>query len=349
MYMRNLPGTVLEDLATEYDQHLLSWGGPVSEIRCRLDVREEEVPRLLVGSTEIPTTKDGLKSLASFLDIPPKFLARLDPDEQQFILSTRANRTDKQATLYYGQNGLFEVRKAGETRVRPSRLIEAAMRTFPGNSPVVDHWLDHTEMRVDVIFPQDFERGTGGEPSSPGVPGVGDITRGGVRFGQDRKANMAPYVQPFLYRLRCTNGMEIPDEGLKVSASGLEAREIEAMFEAEIARAVDRLEADIHAFYDLKNTPLGNDPTGALRRAAAEQNLPLRTIGRLEDLVPALADDTGGNEITMFDVVNLMTNQANDPRNNVRSSTRRNLQLGGGNLVNDHVERCGTCHSRLGR
>ncbi len=350
MYMRNLPGTTLEELVTEYDQHLMTWGGPASDLRFRLDVREEEVPRVMAGTVEIPTTKAGLASLASFLDIPPKFLARLDPDEQQFILSTRSNRADKKdVTLYYKENGLYEARTAGETRVRPARLVEAAMRTFPGNSPVVDHWLDHTEMRVDVIFPEGFERGTGGDPQAPGVPGVGDITRGGIRIGQDRKNNMAPWVQPFLYRLRCTNGMEIPDEGLRVSATGLEAREIEAMFEAEVARAVDRLEADIHAFYDLRNTPLGNDPTGALRRAATEQGLPTRTVGRMEDLVPALAEDTEGREITMFDIVNLMTNQANDPNTGVRSSSRRNLQRGGGNLVNDHAERCGTCHSRLGR
>jgi hypothetical protein len=49
----------------------------------------------------------------------------------------------------------------------------------------------------------------------------------------------------------------------------------------------------------------------------------------------------------MFDVVNLMTNQANNPSIDVRSSTRRNLQRAGGNIVTDHAERCGTCHSRL--
>jgi hypothetical protein len=342
--MRNLPGTTLEELATEYDQRLMSWTGVTSDIRCTLDVRGDDIPMIMVGGIEIPATKSGLNSLATFLQIPPKFFSRIDPDEQQILLRSRSNRVkERDITLYYMEGGLHEVRKAGEVRVRPHRLVEAAMATFPGNSPIVDHWLDQDELRVDVIFPEGFERYIGGDP------GVGDITRGGVRIGQDRKHNHAPWLQPFIWRKVCTNGMEIPDQGIKVTATGLEAREIEAMFEAEVARAVDRLENDIHAFYDLRNTPLGNDPTGALRRAATEQNLPLRTIGRLEDLVPALADDTDGREITMFDVVNLMTNQANDPDMGVRSSSRRNLQRGGGNLVNDHSERCGTCHSRLGR
>lgn len=345
MYLRDLPGTTLEDLATEYDQRLTTWGGVSQHIRVML---EDEQPHLRLGEHEVPATRGGLASFATFFDIPPKFFARLDPDQQHFLLSTQINRADTEVTVQYNADGIYDIRKAGEVRVRPQRLIEAAMATFPGNSPIVDHWLDQVELRVDVIFPEGFERGIGGDPEA-GEPGVGDITRGGIRIGQDRKINSAPWLQPFLWRRVCTNGMELPDQGLKVNAVGATEREIEMLFEAEIARAVDRLEDDIHAFYDLRNTSLGSDPVGALRRAAAEQNLPLRTTGRLEDLVPALADGTEGREITMFDVVNLMTNQANDPEIGLRSSTRRNLQRGGGNLVNDHAERCGTCHSRLGR
>lgn len=345
MYTNQLSGTTLGDLAEEYDEHLLTWGGPARDLRFNLDVRDGDVPVIQAGGAEIPATKDGLASLATFLDIPPKFLARLDADEQQQLLRSRSERSEKQdMTVYYKDGGLHEVRKAGETRVRPHRLIEAALKTFPAESPIVSHWSDPSDLRVDVIFPEGFERGIGGDPR------VGDITRGGVRIGQNRKMNTAPWIQPYLYRLVCTNGMEVPDEGIKISALGAEEREIEAMFEAEIARAVDRLEADIQAFYDLRNTTLGTDPTGALHRAATEQNLPLRTIGRMEDLVPALTSDTeSGAEITMFDIVNLMTNQANDPRLGNRSSSRRNLQRAGGTLVNDHSERCGTCHSRLGR
>jgi hypothetical protein len=346
VYLRDLPGITLEDLSDQFNQHLTTWGGVSQQIAVRL---EEDQPHLRLGEHEVTATKAGLASFATFFDIPPKFFGRLDPDQQQFLLSSQINRADSEVTVQYSDGGIYDIRKAGETRVRPQRLIDAALTTFPAESPVVDHWLDQNELRVDVIFPEGFERGTGGDPQVPGTPGIGDITRGGIRIGQDRKINSAPWIQPYLYRLVCTNGMEIPDQGLRVSATGATEREIEMLFEAEIARAVDRLEADIHSFYDLRNTPLGNDPTGALRRAAQEQNLPLRTIGRLEDLVPALADDTNGREITMFDVVNLMTNQANDPSIGLRSSTRRNLQRGGGNLVNDHAERCSNCHSRLGR
>lgn len=342
LYMRHLPGTTLEDLAAEYDEHLSTWGGPTRDIRVNLDVRGDEIPTMRLGSTEIPITKKGMASLATFLDIPPKFLERLDPDLQQHLVREVSTRTDNQdVTITYKEGGLHEVRRAGEVRVEPQRLVQAAMKVFPVNSPVVDHWNDQQELRVDVIFPEGYDLGVGGDVQ------VGDITRGGVRIGQDRKNNHAPTIQKFLWRRVCTNGMEVPDEGLKVSALGASAAEIEAQFEDEIRRAVDMLEADIHAFYDLRNQRVGNDPTGALRRLATEQGLPNRTIGNLEEMIPSLLDDE--SDLTMFDLVNLVTNQANDPNMVVRGSSRRNLQRAGGGMVNDHSARCTRCHSRLTR
>jgi len=344
LYMTDLPGTTLADLADEFGRDLKSWGGATRDIRFNLDAPDDQ-RTIRFGGVEIPATKDGLASMATFLDIPAKFLQRVDRDLQQTLMQEMSSRTEKQdVTLYYADGGLHEARNPGETRVRPGRLIEAALKTFPAESPIVEYWYNPNELRVDVIVPEGYERFIGGDPN------VGDITRGGVRIGQDRKMNTAPWIQPFLWRRVCTNGMEVPDQGIKIEARGATEAEIEALFEAEIARAVDRLEADIQAFYDLRNQPLGSDPTGALHRAATELNLPLRTIGRMEDLVPALVGEAdGAREFTMFDVVNLMTNQANDPRLRSNRSGRRNLQRSAGILVNDHVERCGTCHSRLGR
>jgi hypothetical protein len=338
MYLRSLPGTTLEDLANEFDRNLTTWGGGSHQITPHLD---EDEPHISFGSHDVFAGKDGLLAMAKFFDIPPKFFARLDAEQKQFLLRTQIEKADEDVTVLYREDeGVSEIYKAGQTRVRPHRLVEKALTTFPAESPIVDHWLDHNELRVDVILPEGFERGIGGDP------GVGDITRGGVRLGQDRKLNMAPWVQPFLYRLVCTNGMEVPDAGLKVSALGATEQEIEALFEAEVARAMERLDQDIEHFYSLRSERVGSDPTGALRRAATEMGLPARTVGNLEDLVPSLVDEATG-DISMFDVVNLMTNWANHPDIDVRSSSRRNLQVAGGRLVNDHAERCGTCHARL--
>ena len=340
MYLRNLPGTTLGDLIEEFDQRLTVWGGVSQQITPQL---EADVPHIRFGEHEVFAGKDGLAAISKFFDIPPKFFARLGRDQQQYLLSSQIERADAQVTVSYSEaGGLAEIRPAGEVRVRPHRLMEAALNTFPAESPIVDYWNDHAELRVDIILPEGFERGIGGDAA------VGDLTRGGIRIGQDRKTNRGPWLQKFLYRLVCTNGMEVPDPGLKVDTHGATEEEIYGLFNAEVKRAVDSLEEEIQAFYALREEKVGNDPTGAMRRTALEQSLPARTVGNLEDRVPSLLDEADG-DVTMFDIVNLMTNQANDPSLDVRSTSRRNLQLAGGRMVTDHMERCGACHSRLGR
>lgn len=337
MYLCDLPGTTLEELASVYDEKLMVWGGTSQEVSVNLEADE---PTVRFGQHETFAPKEAQAGLAKYFDIPPKFFLRIDPEQRQWLLTSQIERADDELSVFWNDSrGLAEVRKAGEIRVRPHRLVERALVTFPAESPIVNHWFTADELRVDVIFPPEDERATGGDAR------VGDITRGGVRIGQDRKNNLAPWVQPYLYRLICTNGMEVPDSGLKINAQGATELEIEAMFEAEVSRAADRLVSDIEAFYALREERIGNDPTGALRRMALEQRLPARTVGNLEDLVPSLADPANAS---VFDLVNLITNQANNPEIDRRSSTYRNLQRAGGGIVADHAERCSACHSRLG-
>lgn len=337
MYLRHLPGTTLEELGTQFDQHLITWGGVSQQITPML---EADTPHIRFGEHEVYTGKDGIASMATFFDIPPKFLARLDRDQQQYLLRTQIERAEKEVTVSFNDTvGLAEIRKAGEVRTRPHKLVEGLLSVFPAHSPIVDSWSDANELRIDVIFPEDHELGTQGDT------GVGDISRGGVRVVQDRKNNRAPEIEKLVWRLVCTNGMEIADPSLRISSNGATEEEIYALFNAEIRRAVDSLEQEIQHYYSLREERLGDDPTGTLRRFALEQGLPNRTVGNLEDLVPSLGDNPA--EATVFDLVNLMTNQANNPDIDYRSSTHRNLQRAGGGVVTDHAERCGTCHSRL--
>jgi len=334
MYLRNLSGTTLTDLREQFDTRHTVWGGTGHQISVHLDA---DTPHFRIGGTEVPSTKAGVDAMATYYGIPTTFINKLMPDERQWLLNSRlAYQADGNVTVRHTEQGVVEVHKAGQVRVETVALVDAAMKVLPHESLIVDHWSDATDLQVDVIVPEGYERYTGGDPQ------VGDITRGGIRFGQNRKLNHAPWVQPYLYRLACTNGMEVPDLSLKVDARHCTADQIEAMFEAEIRRAVDRLESDIQAFYDLRNTALGADRTGELRRVALEQGLPARMVGRLEDLLPSV-EGAG----TMFDIVNLMTNVANDPALNHRSTTVRDLQTAGGQVVHDHAARCTTCHSRL--
>jgi hypothetical protein len=53
---------------------------------------------------------------------------------------------------------------------------------------------------------------------------------------------------------------------------------------------------------------------------------------------------SSGTDISMFDLANLITNQANIAPT---SGSSRRLQQAGGSLVNDHAARCPSCHQHV--
>jgi hypothetical protein len=304
------------------------------------EAEERRVGTITVGKHEIAATPRGLTALAGFFDIPTKFLGRIPSDEQQFILEHRISRSKEEPLVVkYNDFGIREVYRGDTSRIAVADLVERLIDFLPEESQVVEWWSEPDDFRADVIVPEGFDRGIGGDRK------IGDITHGGVRVGQNRKQNLAPWVQEYLFRLACTNGMEIPNLGLRIDARGADESEILAMFGSEAKRAFEGVEKSIKHFYDLRSQKIDDDRTGMLRRMSQEYGLPTRTIGRMEDLLPdaVMAED----EVTMFHLVNHITNQANNPEIRSRISTRRALERAGGQAISDHAARCNLCHSRL--
>src|SRR5581483_5520994 len=206
---------------------------------------------------------------------------------------------------------------------------------------VVDSWCDD-ELRIDTIVPEDFGQAIGGDWE------VGDVTRGGLRFTQNRKANLAPAVTSYLYRLVCTNGMEVPETGLKVEARGGTVETVLAELELAADHAFRQVEEQISHFYNLRRQRIEGDLTQAVIQIARERGLPERTQIALANRVPSQLDPQElGHEPSMFDIVNLITNQANDPRLRSRRGPRRALESAGGTLVRHEADRCSHCHQML--
>jgi hypothetical protein len=61
--------------------------------------------------------------------------------------------------------------------------------------------------------------------------------------------------------------------------------------------------------------------------------------------MPLIIEDL--EEATLFDVVNVVTNQANHPSLAGKHTTRRHLELAGGRMLTDHSKRCTHCQSQL--
>lgn len=334
MRLRTMSGYTLGEVADRLNSNRENtWTGPTYEIEVQL---EGEDPFYGFDGIEIPATTQGTEALAAFAGIPKPFIMKLDPDERQYLLRTRLERMEKPSTmLYWTESGISEARPANEVRVDVADLVEQTLRVLPEDSVVDTWWSDSQEFRVDVVVPDEYS-----ETHIHGDKQVGDLTKGGVRIGQDRQHNLAPWVQPYLLRLVCTNGMEVPDYGLKVEARKLQADEIVSLFGHEVQRAFDRVEGDLRSFYDLRNQEFAGAGGAVVLKIAREAGLPERTSRELA----ASYDEE--QESNMFNVVNHITERANAIANR-RSSSLRNLQTAGGRMVYDHSRRCGECFSRL--
>lgn len=335
MFLREPPTTTLEEVRNSMDSTVVdSTDLPMNEVRFNLT---QDQPSIVLGDiAEVPSTLDGLKAFGDWVDIPGKFMERIDPELQQHILSHMIHREGGVARVFYTDEGVQEVREPQIKLIRPQQLVDIAMKVTDPKALALEHWVTKDQFWLDVIVPEGFDRGVGGDPQ------VGDITRGGIRIIQDRKKNLAPSVSELLYRLWCTNGYEIDDASLKVDARGNTVEEVLAEFEAVADRAFRRVEKSIQHLYDMRTQRVEN-PEREIIRMAEEAHLPSRTVLTLAERVPAQETE----EFTTFDLVNLISNQANDPSLINKSGARRKLQQTGGELITIHVERCGHCRAKL--
>lgn len=338
MYLLEAPTETISDVLDRIESPTLSTGLSAREVQ--VDVPGD---RITLGTVEVPLGSEGLKSLASWLDVPNAFLLRQPKEFQQQILSYLLGRSGEAGTFVYDpEHGLDKVFNQGARPIAPEALLRVASRVIDSTAPVRDFVLSADALSLDVFVPESFDHGVGGDVT------VGDVSYGGLRILQDRKHNLAPQVMPFQYRPICTNGMVTTDYGLKVDARGASVEEVLADFERIADLAFRRAEADITAFYETRSQVVEN-PERTLLRVATEAHLPSRTITRMLEEIPAYMTEAqdAGRQFSMFDVTNIITNEANNPAIRSRVSARRALQEAGGGIVTEHAARCGTCQSLL--
>src|SRR4051812_12129321 len=174
MYLRDMDAFItLEDLMVQVRDKRRAWVGDNTEVRVHLtdgtetddnpDLTEEQAAQrrigtITLGKHEVPATPVGLSALAQQYDIPTKFLSRVLPDEQQFILEHRISRAPEERIVvkFDPRTGLNEVYKASGARVEVEGLVEQMLQFLPEDAPVVDWWNTPEEFRADVIVPEGF-------------------------------------------------------------------------------------------------------------------------------------------------------------------------------------------------
>lgn len=356
VYLRDLPigdgGGVLtlEQLGNELDTPMRVWSGVPSEINVRLAENGQPVdePTIEFRGRTLPATTNTIRGLANYLEIPEKYADRVSPVLRQAMLHEALTMTPGNLTLRYNDDGLHEVHPSDSRRIDPSQVLEVAVKVLGANAQVVN-WVNGPELFIDTVVPDGASFGTGGLAervlSDPDRRQVGDITKGGLRFGQDRKKNLAPWVQPYLYRLWCTNGMESRDEGLKVDTRGQSVEEVLASLNESANRAFNQVEQQIEAFYELLEQRVTGDLTQTVIRTAQEQGLSAHAAHSLALQVPTITGDDGSTN--MFEITNLITNHANLPSMRNSMTRQRSYQVAGGNLVREHHDRCPRCQQAV--
>lgn len=356
MYLREVPTLTLGQFADQVNDDSVAVQVAGSDIAL---VPDEQIIRLGANIT-VPATRQGLESLGKHVGVQPGFLfpsgdEQPDVEEQAYVLNRRLARLGNSVSIYYGTDGIRQAYKPGATPMNPRRVVEIATRVMGADAQIIESRFDGDSMHFDVSVP--FDQVTTGDPTTllvrEGGQQVGDLTAAGLRFTQNIARNLTPTVDPFAFRLFCTNGMSLHDPVLngrdseyRVDARRIESvEEVLAALERRATEAFSRVEGHIQAFYDLRNQPIVGDPGVALARIGHERSLPDATITRItRDALPALLEQ--GESLTMFHLVNLLTNEANNPAIN-RLGTRRALEQAGGVIIGHNVERCTHCSSAL--
>jgi hypothetical protein len=315
---------------------------PETKLRCTtdditVDFRgADPMVRVRVGPEDhvtLPIT--GARDVFSqFLNIPYSFLDRVNNDIATYIVNGLLGELHGEVNIRHGERGIHDILEARLDPIEPISVVEIAESIVGEEANVLEWWCTNTDFRLDVVSPE------GGLVR--GDLKVGDISHGGLRYTQDLRKHMMPQVQKLIYRLACTNGMEIADAAAKMDGRGSSHAEFLTSFEITSRRLYSEVEADIDHFYQLRGKALG-DASQAVLRVAEEQGLPERVTTHLVRLVPDMIPTEGA---TQFDLVNLFTNAALEP--GVPAGTRRRLEAIGGQVVAEQSMRCQTCAAKVG-
>ena len=339
--MRAEPDTTLAQLRASFDADVQT--EMVMAEAIEIDATEDLVVRFpTFGGTkyEVPLTPVSLEHLADWVKVPHPFMKRVDRDVQQYLLTTLLARQPGEVLVGFNPDtGIQAMRGPGQHYVDPRRVVDVATSVLGEDATVIDGWRSPKEYRFDVVVSPESSFAIGGDLQ------VGDITRGGLRFGQDTQHNLAPWVEPFLYRLQCTNGIEVADHVKAFDLRKAETTdEIIDALELAAHQAFGDIEHKINSFYDLRNRHVG-DANQMLLRIGQEQGVAPKVLHETIQRLPAMVEDT--SNASLFEIVNALTNAANEESIIDRPNVRRKIERAGGEVINDHARRCPRCQSSL--
>lgn len=319
---------------------------PLSEVEFHLGADE---PHFKIRGDKIPASPSGVQAWGDYLGIPAPFHKRVGKElgvgKQGELLSwfldISSASTASAVRISYSPLGVLSVQDPERRVINPEQIIDVAIKVLGTHEAEVVRSINTpADFAFDVHVPMNYDHGIGGDiPGQRGIE-IGDISAGGLTFHYDRKHNLAPETGSFVYRFDCTNGQRHRDDSLKLDTRGNTVEEVLAELEAMAQRAFRRTERQMKHFYGLRKVIVTN-PERELVAIAREHRIPDRSLVMLTKLA---ASNLLPDKPSRFDLVNLITNFANDPAV-TNDGGRLLLEAAGGAVVQDEAARCGHCRS----
>lgn len=318
-----MPATplTLADLADAWTVRHRTWTGDACVLTVSL---AKGAPTVSFGTQELPLDPDGTKALVAFYGVPVAFFDRLTPEERHYLLNSRIDHTPGEISLTYTGRRLIDALKPSQPRLEPAQFAAAAMAALPGDSKILECWNTPADLRIDALSPD-------GDP---------DGTQRGIRLGQNRKQNLAPWTAPILHNAKARALIHIPDPSLKIDARGADPQRIFELLSADVLRAWARTPHDMQALHDLSYEDVTEHRITRLHRLGAEHNIPARCLPRMDAALSRL------DRPSAYDLALTIAAAAAD-EDIPQPGLRLRLQTAAGRLVTDHAQRCSSCHALI--
>jgi hypothetical protein len=342
----------LEASLKEVDSHAKSEDIATGKIELHL---VDDNPHFTLGEDTVPVTASGLEAFAGYLKIPTPFLMNRIPSEiggrtgdqarQDLINLFLEHNAAPALRVVYSADGVLEVNQPERRTIPPMALVSIARNVLgTGQAQITSLVNSVAEFAFDVAVPEDYDHGIGGDPQAKDVdPEVGDITCGGLSFFYNRKLNHTPTIGSYLYRLACTNGMQYRNPLDQVSVNGQTVDEVLAELNAAANSAFAQVDRHMKHFYDMRQHKVDN-PDRWLIQVAREHSLAASSRENMESVILSSEVPDHPSE---FDLINVLTNEANNPKLASKVISRRKLESVGGAMIAHEVLRCGSCKQKV--
>lgn len=280
------------------------------------------------------------RALAKHLGVAPTYLERCPGDLKAANLNYWLRQhKDAQAVLTMTSTGdLIDV-YGPEKRVIPiPRVGQIITRVFEPEDEITVLHRDEKRFHIDIKTEQHVEVPGDGTDFRPEV---GDITHGGLRLMIPADLSQEkPSLEPYLYRLVCSNGMSQMSDSAVIHLKGMTVPDILDEIESRAEEILGDLPATLGDYSSLADIPLNGNILQIIRSLGQEHNLSPRVIDKVMDAALQIAPE---REPSLYDLAQTFTQVANG---SVAYGTSIALQRLGGHIMELPQQldnRCGTC------